>query len=233
MNKKLSKAEIYDITEWDSVNWGKAISFINDLDLPIEGKKVLELGSNNGGMSLFFAKRGAKCTCTDLKIPGEGAEAKHKKWHVDGNISYAALDATDYPEEYRDSFDIITFKSVLGGIGSDKNIAREKQMVREIGKALKAGGYVVFIENLRSTKLHGILRRKFRKHGNSWHYQTDRSLSRLFKDYELVDKQFFGFLGLFGPKEVFRRILGTIDCVFDRILPKDYKYIGVYVFRKR
>ena len=78
--------EIKGITEWDSINWGKAISFIDRAidkhDIPIEGKTGLEIGSRNGGMSLFFARREANCVCTDLKPPGQKAEEKHAKWTV-------------------------------------------------------------------------------------------------------------------------------------------------------
>ena len=43
--EKLTRKEIVDITEWDAINWGKAISFIESLHLPIRDKLVLERGS--------------------------------------------------------------------------------------------------------------------------------------------------------------------------------------------
>ena len=95
----VSNEELKDITEWDSINWGKAISFINQQDIPIKGKTVLEIGSRNGGMSLFFALRGATCVCTDLNIPGQKAEEKHAKWNVRDRIAYAALDANTPPPQ--------------------------------------------------------------------------------------------------------------------------------------
>ena len=147
----ITKTEIYDITEWDSVNWGKAIKFIDGLNLPIENKKILELGSRNGGMSLFFSNRGGYCVCTDLNIPGEKAEAKHKKWHVENRIKYAAIDATDMPKDYRIYFDYVTFKSVLGGIGSYGNIEKERLAVINIHNVLRDDGYVVFIENMKAS----------------------------------------------------------------------------------
>lgn len=229
---KMKRSEIIDITEWDSVNWGKALACIERLGLPIEGKNVLEIGSRNGGMSLFFAKRGATCLCTDLFVPGDAAKAKHKKWNVEDRIKYAALDATQIPDDFENSFDIITFKSVLGGVGSHKNIKKEKKMVEEIKKSLKDGGYVVFVENMKATKIHEVLRKSFRKYGDSWHYQDDNNITNLFSDYKLVSKKYFGFLGLFGPNETVRRVLGYIDNFFELFIPNRSRYIGVYIFKK-
>ena len=54
----MTGSELKDITEWDTVNWGKAIKYIEKLCLPIKECQVLEIGSRNGGMSLFFCKSG-------------------------------------------------------------------------------------------------------------------------------------------------------------------------------
>ncbi|WP_158589528.1 class I SAM-dependent methyltransferase [Butyrivibrio sp. CB08] len=234
MSANLSNEELLDITEWDTVNWGKAIKWIDGLNLDINGKKVLEMGARNGGMSLYFANRGAFCTCTDLFIPGEKAKNKHRKWKVDNRISYAALDATEdkIPEKYINSFDIVTFKSVLGGVGSYENVDNEKKMVELIGRVLTDNGIVVFIENMKASDLHVMLRRIFRKHGHRWHYQTDLNINELFKDYILIDKKYYGYLGLFGPTEKTRKILGRIDIFFEAIIPDKWKYLGAYVYRK-
>ena len=57
----VNREEINDITKWDSINWGKAISFIDRFitrqNIQIKDRTILEIGSRNGGMSLFFALR--------------------------------------------------------------------------------------------------------------------------------------------------------------------------------
>lgn len=213
------------------MNWGKAIKFIDKLCLPIEECHILEIGSRNGGMSLFFANRGGVCLCTDIKEPGEKAKEKHRKYKVSDRIEYKIVDATQIPNEYEHSFEIVTFKSVLGGIGSFKNIAKEQMVVESIKHALKKDGYVIFIENMQSTRFHRYLRRRFKNNAIYWHYQTDDNIMELFKDFRLLKKSYFGFLGLFGPNEKVRRILGYVDYLFELFLPNSCKYIGVYVFQ--
>ena len=227
----MTGSELKDITEWDTVNWGKAIKYIEKLCLPIKECQVLEIGSRNGGMSLFFANRGGRCLCTDIKEPGNKAKDKHRKYNVSDRIEYKTLDATQIPNNYENMFEIVTFKSVLGGIGSYDNIVNEQMVVEGIKHVLKKNGYVVFIENMQSTRMHRYLRRRFKNNAIYWHYQTDANIMGLFKDFVLVKKSYFGFFGLFGPNEILRRILGYIDYLFELFLPDSYKYVGVYVFQ--
>ena len=74
-----------DIVEWDVVNWSRAISFwekdIHDKDLT--GKKVLDIGGRNGGISLFFALKGCNVICSDINKDGfQKARALHEKYNV-------------------------------------------------------------------------------------------------------------------------------------------------------
>lgn len=50
--------EISDVIEWDVVNWGKFLKFIEKQNIEISDKHILELGARRGGLSLYFANRG-------------------------------------------------------------------------------------------------------------------------------------------------------------------------------
>ena len=41
-----------EIIEWDVINWGKFIDFIESANIDFNGKKVLEVGARDGGLSL-------------------------------------------------------------------------------------------------------------------------------------------------------------------------------------
>lgn len=43
-----------DVIEWDIVNWWKFIEFIDQSGIGFEGKKILDIGGRNGGLSLYF-----------------------------------------------------------------------------------------------------------------------------------------------------------------------------------
>ncbi len=128
----MDEAMILDIVEWDSVNWAKFLDFINKSGMEFQGKRVLVLGERNGGMSLFFALKGAKDLCSDLDGPTDQAHALHEKYGVQSKIQYAAIDAIHIPSEYDGQFDVVTFKSVLGGIGRNDNYALQEQCVASI-----------------------------------------------------------------------------------------------------
>ena len=140
------------------------------------------------------------------------------------------------PPEYEGKFDIITFKSVLGGIGSYGNIEREKKVVEAVKFMLKDNGYLILIENMQATWLHKVLREHFSGCGRRWHYHTDNDIENLFseKDFMLEKKAHYGFLVLLGGKcETARRFLGYVDYFFDLLLPEKAKYVEVFVYMLR
>lgn len=161
----MEKQIVSDIIEWDSVNWAKFLDFIDDANMDFQGKRVLALGERNGGMSLFFALRGAEVLCTDLKGPTEKARILHRKYGVDSRVRYAALDAIHISQEYDGQFDVVTFKSVFGGIGSHDSYEKQGECVESICRVLRPTGYAVFAENMKATWWHMALRRAFRPTG--------------------------------------------------------------------
>ena len=94
-----------DIVGWDVVNWGKFVDFIYQLGFSINGKKVLDIGARDGGMSLLFALDGAEVVCSDLDGPTDDAAKLHQKYEVSDKITYAKIDATKIPKEYYGTLD--------------------------------------------------------------------------------------------------------------------------------
>lgn len=122
------------------------------------------MGARQGGLSLWLALHNNQVICSDVSYTDQQHEldktiALHKAHNCDDKISYKAIDAINIP--YENHFDIVVFKSVLGGvsIGSDKRL--EQQAIDSIYKSLKKDGKVVFIENLEGSFLHMYARKKF------------------------------------------------------------------------
>lgn len=144
-NMNIEKEFIRDVVEWDIKNWWRAIQFWEDrIERRLEGKKVLDIGGRSGGLSLYWAMKGANVICSDINNDGfEKARILHQKYGVEKKISYEVIDATEIP--YKNEFDIICFKSVLGGVGYNNNYEKQKQMMKNIYMALVDGGNLFFL----------------------------------------------------------------------------------------
>src|SRR3990172_371880 len=104
-----------DIIEWDVRNWSRAIEY---WDRAVDWSRVescLEVGGGAGGLSLWLAAKGKHVVCSDLKDTHSKAAPHHRKYDLDSLVEYRDVDATNMP--FENEFDIIAFKSVLGGIG--------------------------------------------------------------------------------------------------------------------
>tara|TARA_B100001540_G_C15640327_1_gene566266 strand:- start:90 stop:794 length:705 start_codon:yes stop_codon:yes gene_type:complete len=214
-----------DIIEWDIYNWSRAISFWESFELEISSeKKVLELGSRNGGLSLYYALKGAEVICSDVNGPSKKAEQKHIKHNVLSNVKYEKIDALNI--NYSSFFDVIIFKSVLGGIGRNDNINNQKKAIDQIYKALKKGGKLLFVENLSASQLHKIIRNKFITWSKAWRYISEEEMIVFLNQFSTFQLKTFGFLGTFGRTEAQKTILGILDkYFFEKILPTRMNYI--------
>ena len=131
MTEELTK----DIIQWDIKSWSKALDY---WDSKIDWNKIqngLELGGRQGGLSLWLALKGKQTVCSDLKDVQKTAEQLHIRHNVSSLVKYQDIDATDIP--YENYFDIIVFKSIIGGIGRNDNYEIQQKVFKEIYKALK------------------------------------------------------------------------------------------------
>ncbi|HNS41841.1 MAG TPA: methyltransferase domain-containing protein, partial [Taishania sp.] len=142
MKRELAK----DIIQWDIKSWSKALRY---WESQIDWGKIkngLELGGREGGLSLWLALKEKDVVCSDLKDVQKSAEKLHIRHNVTSRIIYQDIDATNIP--YENYFDIIVFKSIIGGIGRNDKHENQQQVFKEIYKALKPGGKLLFAENL-------------------------------------------------------------------------------------
>src|SRR4051812_23723232 len=100
--------------QWDVRNWSRALNLWTGTCAPsiFSGADVLDIGSRDGGLSLWFADLGAsKVVCSDLRGPSAEARKLHAQAGVIDRIEYSSIDATDIGVQ--GSFDVVAFKSVL------------------------------------------------------------------------------------------------------------------------
>lgn len=222
---------INDIIQWDIRSWSKAIKYWEE---NIDWSKVqngLELGGREGGLTLWLGLKGKSIICSDLKNVKETAAPLHLKHNISSLVKYEDIDATNIP--YEDHFDIIVFKSIIGGIGSNDNYEKQQQVFKEIYKALKPGGKLLFAENLIASPLHQRLRKTFINWENYWRYLSIKEMKEclsIFSSYELKTT---GVLGTFGRNEAQRNILSTFDsAVLNKLSPDKWKYIAYGIAEK-
>ena len=227
MTKKLTK----DIIHWDIKSWSKALSY---WDSNIEWDKIqngLELGGREGGLSLWLALKGKTTVCSDLKDVKNTAEQLHLRHDVSSFIKYQDIDATNIP--YENYFDIIVFKSIIGGIGSNDNYEIQQKVFKEIYKALKPGGKLLFAENLSASPFHQRLRKRFVNWGSSWRYVSVKEMKEFLKDFSSYQIMTNGVIGTFGRNESQRNLLSTIDeLILNKVCPENWKYIGYGIAEK-
>jgi len=155
----------------------------------------------------------------------------HENHDVSGLVSYEKINALQIP--YENEFDIVIFKSVLGGIGRNNNSKDITSAIENIYNALKPGGELLFVENLKGSPFHQFCRKKFIKWGKSWNYQSIESLREYTSIFNSLKYQTKGFLGAFGHGEKSRKLFGKVDTMFfDSITPQNWRYIFIGVAKK-
>lgn len=211
--------------EWDTVNWSKALVFWEThVDLNGRSLSCLELGSRRGGLSAWLAIKGNHVLCSDYTNPKDDAQANHRTFTLSGTIDYMAVDATSIP--FENHFDIIVFKSILGGISRNGNSHLKKIVINEIHKALKPGGKLLFAENLVASPAHQFLRSRLTTWGSYWNYLKLDEVKELFSEFDSIVYDTAGFLGTFGRNEFQKKLLGRMDTlVFDKLVSDKMKYM--------
>jgi len=227
---KYTKVQLRDIVQWDVTNWAKSIYYW-DANINFDNiSSCLEIGACRGGLSLWLAMHGKKdIICSDYNDNRSIAFQLHNKYGFDF-IQYKVINATNIG--IQNKFDIICFKSVLGGIGYNDNKQDQEKAISEMYNALKPGGLLIFAENLRGSKMHIFLREKFVKWGNKWRYVTIDELIKMTSLFSSIQYKTYGFLGLLGRKEWQRNFLGRIDTLICPFVPEKRKYIGIFICKK-
>ena len=227
MTEELKK----DIIQWDINSWSKALAY---WEKSIDWTTVnngLELGGRQGGLSLWLALKGKQVICSDLKDVKNTAEKLHLKYNVSSLVQYQDIDATKIP--YENHFDIITFKSIIGGIGSNDNYKIQQKVFKEIYKALKPGGQLLFAENLIASPLHQKLRKSFVNWGSTWRYLSIKEINECLRDFSSYEIKSTGILGTLGRNENQRNFLSSIDDILlNNICPDKWKYIAYGIATK-
>lgn len=215
--------------DWDVVNWSKALPLWSSaLPEQLHGKCAVEIGARSGGLALWLALRGARVVSGHFRGEAEQARSLHLRYGVSDRVSYEQIDVTSLGHECE--FDVVVMKSVLGGVGAFGRQDRQQLAVREIYKALRPGGIFLFAENLRSTRLHDLVRRT--KRGETWRYPTVEEFSEMLGVFDEVAWQTHGFLGMFGFNERQRTALGRVDGWLCPVLPARFRYLMYGVARK-
>lgn len=216
---------------WDVVNWSRALELWEPVLAQPGPLRVLEVGGREGGLSSLAAYYGHQVVCSDLENPESIAAPLHRAQGLTERITYEAIDATDIP--HRDVFDVILFKSILGGIGRDNHPEKQQQAIQSMHRALKPGGYLLFAENLRGSAMHRQLRATFQPWGKSWRYLTPAEMEQLLSPFSKKELRTTGLLGTLGRNESQRNMLGKIDQSFSaRICPSSWHYI-IYGYARK
>lgn len=219
------KELVKDIIQWDVKNWSAALAFWEqNLDLKSQRLKCLELGSRQGGLSLWLGEKGHDVVCSDIENPRHLALPVHQKYGIEGLINYEAMKAEDI--SYENHFDIIAFKSILGVVGVRNQNDKQEKAFDEIYKALKPGGKLLFAENLKGSLFHQYLRKKFVRWGKKWNYPTIPEFKGFLQRFSSFQYGTGGILGVLGKSEPQRNLLGSIDrAVLDKLIPENHQYI--------
>ncbi len=214
-----------DIIGWDVRTFSGAVQFW-DSEIEPAGAVLtcLEIGAGPGGLSLLLALKGHTVVCSDLSGTELHASPLHRRYAVSDRVTYRDIDATAIP--LPTGFDIVIFKSVLGGVGT---LGRDTQVqaISEILRVLKPGGRLFFAENLRGTFLHRLARAiAYRIRGTSWVYPTLAEVEGLLAGFSRRHLATTGVVALFGVTEGQRRVLAGLDRrLFNRITPASRRYV--------
>jgi 2-polyprenyl-3-methyl-5-hydroxy-6-metoxy-1,4-benzoquinol methylase len=228
----MTKELITDIIEWDIDNWSKAIDFWEEnIDLKTDTLTCLELGGRRGGLSLWLAVNHNEVICSDLNSPQEHASELHEKYSCSEYIEYRSIDATDIP--FKNKFDIVVFKSILGGVSGNGNDQLKKHTIDEIYKSLKPNGKLLFAENLEASFLHMYIRKIFVKWGSRWNYLKYKEIEEVFDSFDNLKYKTVGFLAAFGRTEKQRKLLSKFDRLFNQLIPKRHRYIVFGIAEKK
>jgi SAM-dependent methyltransferase len=221
-----------DILEWDVENWSEALEFWTRYSsLRLSACEALEIGSRNGGLSLWLAMCGARVVCSDVRGPSEAARHKHQQYGIAEAVRYESVNVLDIP--YREAFDVVAFKSVLGGLNGRGELSLQRRAIEQMYQALKPGGELWFAENLIASPAHQFLRARFGKWAPRWRYTSLQELTECLSPFASITMRSTGVLGLLGRDERQRSMLARLDKrLVNLLVPAGWRYIALCVATK-
>ena len=214
--------------DWDIPNWSRALTFLDKhKQNKFDGKKVLEIGANNGTLSVWAAINGAQVICSDIDGPSEFAEKRINQLKLK-NVDFEYLDVLNLV--YKNEFDFILFKSLLGGIGRKNCIEKQVLVMKKINQALIPGGECLFIENMKGLWFHQFYRNRYGAGKNDWHYPSLKEFNQFSKLFNKVSYRTFGFIGV--NNFPLKNIRAKLDPYLEHIIHPNWNYIYAGIFRK-
>ena len=225
-----------DILGWDVHNYSILLKEIEKIGVDFKGKSVLEIGvgCQNGGLTTYFASKGAIVECSDYTKIEQITKNIHKKYNLD--VKYSKKNILDLKSV--EQYDIICFKSVIGGVlRYDKDSeAMLKDIFKQLHTALKPNGMLIFSENLTGSKMIQFLRRVFLKRTHFWVYQSQSTLKKMTQiqeqEFHIEVAKTNGVIGVLGRIEYLQKILGLVDNILSLIVPKKWHYIYHGIYKK-
>ena len=210
---------------WDVANWSAALRFWErEGDLAGPGLDCLEIGAHGGGLSVWLAQQGHNVVCSDLENARGQAQALVDRHGVGDLVRFEDIDATAIP--YDEAFDVIVFKSVLGGVGHGGAIERQELAIRSMHRALRPGGRLLFAENLTGSPMHVWLRGRYVEWGTRWRYVSIDEMRAFLRPFSRLQYGTTGFLGALGRSEVQRRAFSLVDrLLLNGLVPPSWRYI--------
>ncbi|MGY0217302.1 class I SAM-dependent methyltransferase [Endozoicomonadaceae bacterium StTr2] len=226
MGDIVSSKELDDIIQWDIKNWSPALEFWSSSFDIRPGMRVLAIGEREGGLSVYFAKKGCDVVCSDYRDFPEGTKKLHARYNI--NPEYCKVDIMDIP--FSDGeFDVVVFKSVISLLGTKEN---QDLAIKEVVRVLKPGGALLFAENSKASFLHSYLRNKFNAWSENCRYIDQQDIKDWSKFFSCYFKKTNGVFGLLGRTESQREKLALLDKLLVPIIPKRWHYIYFGVFIK-
>jgi SAM-dependent methyltransferase len=215
-----------DIFGWDVVTWSSSLEhWQRHATVDFTRSTALEIGAGqSGGVSLWLALQGCEVVCSTLGDVPAAVRALHRRYGVAHRVRYANLDVLDLCES--NTYDVIAFKSVLGGIGANGREDLQARAMARLHAALRPGGNLLFAENLAATRIHAAWRARFGAGKDGWRYLTVRETEQMLRPFAAVHCRTAGFFGAWGSSETQMAMSGALDEFVCRwLVPASWQYV--------
>jgi len=130
---------------WDTESEFRPLHQINPLRLnwiqtlvPLQGKKVVDIGCGGGILSDAMARQGAEVLGVDLAVKSLKVAQLHALEAGTQGVQYREISAEDLAAEQAGQFDVVTCMEML------EHVPDPASVVQACAKLVKPGGWVIF-----------------------------------------------------------------------------------------